>query len=531
MKPSLLFTAAFALIAALPVVAQEKADAKAARKDEAAKAESGDKPEASARGGKGEGKGEDKIPDGKVWTSHHQITINGRSLAYTATVGTLQMKNEKDEPIALFGFTAYTRDGGDPRTRPLMFAYNGGPGSASAWLHMGILGPKRTVLADLAHNTRGPFRTVDNEFTVLESADLVMIDPVGTGFSRPIGKAEGKDFWGVDQDIESVSNFILRYLNQYNRWSSPKYILGESYGGMRTAGVSYHLFTRHNVALNGVVLVSPYLDYQINRPGLRLDPSQFTFLPSYAAVAWFHQALPNRPAELKPFLSEVEKFTLDQYAPALLRGAALGAEERKSVIAGLARYTGISADYWDKSDLRMSESRFAQELLRDRGLTTGRIDGRFLGGTLNPLAEQFGYDPYGASVGPAIVATFNDYVRGELKVDTDRSYVMSGGFNRDWDQRHAQPDLPGNQKSPSPNTVVDLSQVMTQNPNMKVLVFAGYFDLAVPYSATRYAIDHLDIDPSLRKNVQLEMFEAGHMMYVHPGSQQRWKKLLADFVQ
>jgi len=475
-------------------------------------------------------KTESKVPEGKVSVTKHSIHVGGTTLAYTATAGTMQMKNEKDEPIALFGFTAYVKDGGDIRTRPIMFAYNGGPGSASAWLHMGILGPKRTVLVDVENNTRGPFRTVDNEFTALEQADLVMIDPIGTGFSRPIGKAEGKDFWGVDQDVTSVSNFIVQYLSQYGRWASPKFVLGESYGGMRTGGVSFTLLTRHNVALNGVILVSPYLDVGSGFAGLRVDEPYVNFLPTFASTAWYHNALANRPAELQPFLREVEAFAQDVYAPVLFKGRRASAAERQKVLEGLARYTGLSADYWNKADLRMDEAHFLQELLRDKGKVVGRVDSRFVGGTINALSESMKYDPYSTAIAPAIVATFNDYYRQELKVESDRQYVLSGGdVGQAWDDRHAQPDL-GGYKSPIANTAVDLAQAMTMNPKMKVLVQQGYFDLAVPYRTVEYVIDHLDVAPDLRANVSIEYYDAGHMMYVHPASMAKFKKTLADFV-
>ena len=258
--------------------------------------EPSDKPATGTKGDTDKDDKKDEVPEAKVWVTKHQVQIGGTKLAYTATAGTMLMKNDKDEPIALFGFTAYTKDGADPRTRPIMFAYNGGPGSASAWLHMGILGPKRTDLTDLESNTRGPFRTVDNEFSILDRADLVMIDPVGTGFSRPVGKGEGKDFWGVDQDIQSVSNFIVRYLGDHGRWASPKFLLGESYGGMRSAGVVYTLLTHHDVSLNGVVLVSPYLDLASGWAGLGADVGYVNYLPTYAATAWYHNALANRPA-------------------------------------------------------------------------------------------------------------------------------------------------------------------------------------------------------------------------------------------
>ena len=484
------------------------------------------KPEA----GKAESKPEEKIPEAKVSVTKHQVHIGATSLAYTATAGTMLMKNEKDESIALFGFTAYTKDGADIRTRPIMFAYNGGPGSASAWLHMGILGPKRTQLTDVEHNTRGPFRTVDNEFSILDQADLVMIDPIGTGFSRPVGKAEGKDFWGVDQDVTSVSNFVVQYLSKYGRWASPKFVLGESYGGMRTGGVSFTLLTRHNVALNGVILVSPYLDVVAGAAGLRLDEPYVNFLPTFASTAWYHQAIANRPAELQPFLREVETFAQDVYAPVLFKGSRATAAERQKVLEGLARYTGVSADYWNKANLRMDEGHFLQELLRSRGKVVGRVDSRFSGGTIDALSESMRYDPYGAAVAPAIVASFNDYYRQELKVESDRQYVLSGGdVNEHWDERHAQPDL-GGYKAPVANTAVDLAQAMTMNPKMKILIEQGYFDLAVPYRSVEYVIDHLDVAPELRANVSIEYYDAGHMMYVHPPSMAKFKKTLSDFV-
>jgi len=465
-------------------------------------------------------------PEAKVWVTRHEIKIGGGVLAYTATAGTMLIKNDKDEPIALFGFTAYVKDGGDPRTRPVMFAYNGGPGSASAWLHMGILGPKRTVLKDLEPNTSGPFRTVDNEFTILDRADLVMIDPVGTGLSRPIGKGEGKDFWGVDQDIKSVSDFIVRYLNQYGRWAAPKFILGESYGGMRTAGVSRELLTRHNVALNGVVLVSPYLDFGSGNAGLSLSDGDVNFLPTYAATAWFHRALANRPAELQPFLREVEAFAQDVYAPVLFKGSRATAAERQAVLAGLHRYTGLSADYWDKANLRIDEAHFLQELMRGKGIVVGRVDTRYTGGTLNALSETTPYDPYGSSIAPAIVATFNDYYRQELKVESDRPYLLSGGVT-EWDDRHTQP---GVGRVPFANTIVDLAQAMTLNPKMKVLVQTGYFDLACPYRTAEYAVEHLAVAPAVRSNVTIAYYDAGHMMYVHPPSMQKFKSDVAAFV-
>ncbi|MFA9217832.1 MAG: S10 family peptidase, partial [Sphingomonadaceae bacterium] len=440
-------------------------------------------------------KPDDKLPPAKVWTTQHQITLSGKPLAYTASAGTLQINNDKDEPIALFGYTAYVQDLKQEaqRQRPIVFAYNGGPGSSSAWLHMGILGPKRTVLKDLEPNTRGPFLTVDNEYTLLAQADIVLIDPVGTGYSRPIGKGEGKDFWGVDQDIKSVSDFIVRYLSQSKRWASPKFVLGESYGGMRTAGVAYELLSKNNVALNGVILVSPYLDYAAGATESQIDAAYVNFLSTYAATAWYHHALAERPPALQPFLREVEAFAREVYAPVLFKGSRATPAERQQVLAGLARYTGLSAAYWSRANLRIDEGHFLQELMRESGQVVARIDSRYKGGILSPMAEALKYDAYAAAVAPAIVASFNDYYRRELKVDAEREYAFSGDVGRDWDNRHAQPDV--GDKVVHPNTSVDLAWAMKLNPHMKVLIASGYYDLACPYGTVDYALDHLDLTP------------------------------------
>jgi carboxypeptidase C (cathepsin A) len=475
-------------------------------------------------------KADKPIPEPKLWTTRHQIRIGGKAIDYQATTGTLLMKNEKDEPIALFGFTAYVRQGQNSRTRPIVFAYNGGPGSASAWLHMGILGPRRALLEDLSSNTRGPFKLVDNEYSFLDVADLVLIDPVGTGFSRPVGKAEGKQFWGVDNDIRSVSDFIVRYLGEYKRWASPKFILGESYGGIRTGGVSYDLLRRHNVALNGIILVSPYLDFVTGTAGLNSDAGDANFFSTYAATAWYHKVLSPQPPELLPFLREVEQWVDSVYHPVLYKGARATAQERQAALEGLARYTGISAAYWDAANLRLNENQFLQELMRAQGKTVGRIDSRYTAGMPNRLGETTAFDAYSSAIAPAIVATFNDYVRNELGVVTDWKYELSAGLYRDWDSTHVQPDSEG-WKVPYPNVLPDISYAMTMNPKMKVLVQAGYFDLACPYGTVKAALDHLDITAELRRNVQLELYEAGHMMYVHPGSMGRFSADIKAFIE
>ncbi|WP_439101032.1 S10 family peptidase [Congregibacter sp.] len=455
------------------------------------------------------------------------VRIDGKTIEYTATAGTLEMKDDNGKAIAHFGYTAYVRKGGDKKTRPIMFAYNGGPGSASMWLHMGILGPQRTQVEDLEFNTKGPFTRVNNEFSVLDKADLVMIDPVGTGFSRPVGDAKGEDFWGVDNDIESVSNFIARYVSDNGRWQSPKYLLGESYGGVRSGGVAYTLLTRHSMALNGVILVSPYMDFIAGNAYTENDLPFVNYFSTYAATAWFHEAIDDRPDDLIAFIAEADAFARGDYAALLLKGHSATAEERNAVLAEMERFTGISAEYWDRANLRINEQRFAKELLRDRRKTVGRIDARFMGDGIEHNAETFRYDPFFPSVGPAFLATFNDYYREALGVKTDRRYVGSAGLYRDWDQAHKRP---GGGEAPVPNTAVDLAHAMTQNPHMRVLVQQGLYDLATPYGATKYFLDHINLPPALRDNLSLELYEAGHMMYLHPASMSKFRKDLAGFI-
>jgi len=470
------------------------------------------------------------IPEAKVATTQHEIKLGAKTINYTATAGTMLMKNKKGQPVALMGYTAYTVNGKNTANRPLMFAYNGGPGSASIWLHMGILGPQRAVASDAGFSPNGPFRHVENQYSIIDEVDLVMIDPVGTGFSKPVGKGKGEDFWGVDQDIKSVSEFIVQYVTDNGRWASPKFILGESYGGMRSGGVAWRLLTEHNLGLNGVVLVSPFMEMTTGFAGLGIDLPHVMFLPTFAATAWYHDALDNKPENLEAFMEEVEEFSMQEYAPALLMGKRLSGQQRQDVIQKLARYTGLSESYWDRADLRISEGQFTKELLRGRDETVGRIDSRFKGDSINLLGEQAFYDPMGSAIGPPFLAAFMDYYRSDLEVTTDEEYVVSGKLWMHWDWGHAQPDM-GGFKVPFPNTLVDLSLTMKQNPNMKVLYQQGYYDLATPHLATRYYIDHMDITPELRNNVSLKMYEAGHMMYIHEPSMVKYKQDLADFIR
>lgn len=475
-------------------------------------------------------KDDESLPQAEVSVTEHQIRIGDRTIDYTATAGTMLMKNEDGDPNALFGFTAYVADVDDQTNRPLMFAYNGGPGSASIWLHMGALGPQRAVVTDVGFSPAGPFQRVTNAYSILDEADLVMIDPVGTGFSKAIGEGQNTDFWGVDQDIRSVSEFIVQYVTKNGRWASPKYILGESYGGMRTGGVSYRLLTRYNMALNGVILVSPFLEMTTGFAGLGVDLPHIMFLPTFAATAWYHDALDEKPDDIEAFMEEVKQFAVREYAPALLAGRNLSSADRQSVLAGLSRYTGLSEQYWDRANLRIDEGQFTQQLLRERGITVGRVDSRFSGDSIDKLAESAPYDPFTTAIGPSYLAAFMDYYRADLEVENSENYVVSGGFFMEWDWGHEQPDLNGFEL-PFPNTAIDLEYAMKRNPAMQVLVLQGYFDLATPLFATEYVMDHMNLSPELRDNIAFEYFASGHMMYVHEPSLVKFKEDVAEFVR
>jgi carboxypeptidase C (cathepsin A) len=469
-------------------------------------------------------------PEPRSSRTQHKVRIGGEVVRYTATVGWLIMKNDEGKPIARFGYTAYTRDGvEDLARRPVMFAYNGGPGSSSIWLHMGILGPRRVVVSDPAFSPPPPSQRVDNEFSVLDVTDLVMIDPVGTGFSKPLGEAKGADFWGVDQDIKSVGAFIKRWVAENGRWASPKYLLGESYGGMRSAGLADHLQTVHGMNLNGVVLVSPFLNSVSGVDGIEVDLPHALYFPTLAATAWYHGLIANKPASLEAYMAEVERFAYDEYLPALTRGYAISADDKRAVAAKLAAYTGTRPDYWEKADLRVTHTQFLQELKRDQRQVAGRIDSRFVGPSLNPLAEHMNYDPFFPAVGPAYTAAFLDYLHNDLEFGRDEEYRVSA-FDVKWDWKHKQPGA-DEWFSPAPNTVPDLARALTKNPGLHVLVQQGWYDLATPHFIMKHDLDHLRITPEARERVRIEYYEAGHMMYLHAPSMKKYRDDLAEFIR
>ncbi len=469
-------------------------------------------------------------PEPRSSRTQHKVRIDGEVVRYTATAGWLIMKNDEGKPIARFGYTAYTRDGvEDLARRPVMFAFNGGPGSSSIWLHMGILGPRRVVVSDPAYSPPPPSQRVDNEFSVLDVTDLVMIDPVGTGFSKPLGEAKGADFWGVDQDIKSVGAFIKRWVTENGRWASPKYLLGESYGGMRSAGLADYLQTTHGMNLNGVVLVSPFLNSVSGVDGIEVDLPHALYFPTLAATAWYHGLIANKPASLEAYMAEVERFAYDEYLPALTRGYAISADEKRAVAAKLAAYTGTRPDYWEKADLRVTHTQFLQELKRDDRQIAGRIDSRFVGPSLNPLAEHMNYDPFFPAVGPAYTAAFLDYMHNDLKFGRDEEYRVSA-FDVKWDWKHKQPGA-DEWFSPAPNTVPDLARAMTMNPGLHVLVQQGWYDLATPHFIMKHDLDHLRITPEARERIRVEYYEAGHMMYLHAPSMKKYRDDLAEFIR
>lgn len=463
-------------------------------------------------------------------TTQHTATIGGAALSYAAAAGTLIVRNEKDEPYASMGYVAYTKkDVADLSRRPITFAYNGGPGSSSYWLHMGVLGPRRIVTADVAVTPPAPYPVVDNAFSILDKSDLVMIDPVGTGVSRAVGKAKDKDFWGTDPDIESVSRFIKEYVTANDRWNSPKYLLGESYGTTRSAGVVDYLQSNENMAFNGVILVSVALDLGAIFEFPQNERTFPMFLPTYAAVAWYHKALPRMAPALEPFLEEVRAYALGDYTKALMLGAAISEAEREATAQKLHEYTGLSIDYIKKADLRVTEGEFTQELLREHRETVGRLDARFTGLTLDVLAKEADYDPQSEAISAAFSASFLDYYYRELKFPRDKSYALSAPVYKEWDFKHKIPGAPFPIPGPT-NTGPDLTHAMTTNPNLRVLVMNGIYDLATPFLATEYMMSHLGLEKSLRPNIEMKYYEAGHMMYVHPPSLERFKADVAAFI-
>jgi carboxypeptidase C (cathepsin A) len=465
-------------------------------------------------------------PEPPASTTEHTIAVAGQTVRYRATAGTIELRDDAGKPTASVFYVAYTKEGvQNPSTRPVTFAYNGGPGSSSMWLHMGALGPRRVVMGDTAHIAPPPYRLEDNPYTPLDKTDLVFIDPVGTGFSHPLGDAKGKDFWGVDQDVRSVGQFITRWVRQNDRWNSPRYLFGESYGTTRSANLVNYMQNHYDMDFNGVVLTSVVLDFQTIGWSAGNELPYLLYLPSYAAVAWYHHALPQRPDSLAPFLGQVRSFALTDYAHALAEGSKIGDQERNAVLDKLHQYTGLSRDYLDKADLRVDNSEFEKELMREHGVVIGRLDARFTGPTGDLLGERAPYDPQSVAISSAFASTFRTYLQNELHYRTERPYQVSGNV-RPWDWTHGRSfGWPG-----FTNVAPDLAEALQRNPHLQVLVNNGYYDLATPFFATEYTMDHLGLPADLRGHVHMAYYDAGHMMYVHDASLAKMKQNFARFI-
>lgn len=454
--------------------------------------------------------------------TEHDISVRGETLRYEVATGKLPIKTDTGEIEGEIFFMAYTLTGpSSGAERPLTFSFNGGPGSSSVWLHLGMLGPRRVRMLEDGGMPAPPYELVDNEHTWLGLTDMVFIDPVGTGFSRPASPEKGQAFWGLEQDIRSVGEFIRLYLTRYERWSSPLYLIGESYGTTRAAGLSGYLVERSGIAFNGIILVSSVLNFQTIRFAEGNDLPYMTFLPTYTATAWYHGKLAaDLQADLTETLAEVKSWAIHDYWIALAKGAMLDDEERRKTKETLARYTGLSEEFIEQSDLRIEAGRFRKELLRDEGYTVGRLDSRFRGLDRDEAGERYEFDPSMVAIRPPYTSAFNDYVRRELGYEEDQHYwILGGGIGR-WDF---------GDEGRFPDTSASLRDAMLRNTYMKVFVASGYYDMATPFFGTEYTVNHLGLPDSLRDNIRIEEYEAGHMMYIHEDSLAKMRADIESF--
>ena len=451
--------------------------------------------------------------DDAASTTHHSVSVHGKTIGYEATAGTLTIRDNDGKPTASVFYVAYVADAGKGSARrPVTFLYNGGPGSSSLWLHMGSLGPMRLKTASPEATGPAPYSFVPNDETLLDKTDLVFIDAIGTGFSRPLGKTEGKTFWGVDQDADAFARAISRYVILNGRANSPKFLFGESYGTTRSAALALLLHNR-GMDMNGVVLLSSWLNTNSDNPGQELP--YIEYLPSYAATAWYHNRLANRPADLPAFLAEVRAYAAGPYATALFKGQDISPAEADAVARQVSAYTGLSVDYIKRAKLRVNLDRFRKELLRDQGHTVGRLDSRFLGSDQDTAGEAPDYDASSSSVSGAFTAALSEYVTGELKFKTNMDYRASYyAAGRDWDFGHTGPN--SGYKAHDSAVMLDLAQTMRENPHMKVLSLNGWYDMATPFFETEYDMGRMLLDPDQRKNLSFAYYPSGHMVYLNP---------------
>ncbi len=480
------------------------------------------------------------------------ITVGGRPLAYQTEAGVLvvHLKDPLDDdpapaggehaatpaaamPEASMSYAAYFLGKEPNPKRPITFLFNGGPGSSTVWLHMGAFGPKRVLAPDAGHGPAAPYHIVDNAYTLLGDSDLVFVDAPGTGFSHLRGADKEKAFFGVDQDAHAFAAFITEFLTRHGRWNSPKYVFGESYGTTRAAALAYVLQNEKGLDLNGVILLSQILCFDNSADAPQFNPSvdqpYVLALPTYAATAWYHKQLPAMPAALEPFLAEVEQFALGEYLAALAAGNQLEPARRAAVVAKLHAYTGLPTDYIERANLRINVGVFNQHVLGD-GLAAGRLDTRFTGPTIDPLSKEAEYDPQSAAISSAYVSAFNDYVRRELKFGDGQTYKYELDFDRSWDYLHQPPGA--SQKVPqAANVMPDLAAAMKQNPNLKVMMNGGYYDLATPYFAATYELNHLQLPPSIAANIEIQLYPSGHMVYAHEPALASLEANVAAFIR
>ena len=454
----------------------------------------------------------------------HQLDLADGALNYTATVGKMPLKDEKHKIVAQIFYTAYTLDSdSDSAARPLIFVFNGGPGSASIWLHMGALGPKRVDMGDEGFMPPPPYKLIENAHTWLDLGDLVFIDPVGTGYSRAADPADNEKYWGLEADLEAVGEFIRLYLSRNKRWTSPLYLAGESYGTTRAAGLAGHLIDR-GIAFNGVVLISTVMNFQTLRFTKANDLPYTLYLPSFCAAAHYHGKLSDelQARNLRELLHEVAAWSESDYTVALAKGDRMTETERQAIADQLSRYTGLSPRFILGADLRINIMSFCKELLRDDKRAVGRLDSRFIGIMASAEGTSFDFDPSMNAITPPYNTVFNQYVREQLGYETDLNYeILSFKVNENWKYQGGR----------FPDTSEGLRAAFAKNPFMRVLVAQGYYDLATPFQAAYYSLAHMGMDRALRDNITIKEYEAGHMMYVHEASLAKLKADVTSFIQ
>jgi carboxypeptidase C (cathepsin A) len=457
--------------------------------------------------------------------THHEMKLEGKTLKYTATAGRLPIKRGDGKIEAEMFFVAYTLDGQESSKRPITFAFNGGPGSATIWLHMGALGPRHVALSADGFLPAAPYHVEDNPHTLLDKSDLVMVDAVGTGFSRAENLEMSKKYWGVKGDIQAFSEFIRMYISRYERWSSPLFLLGESYGTTRAAGIAGHL-AEQGINFNGITLLSMVLNFQTLEDTRTNDEPYIYLIPSYTMIAGYHHKLPSDLQDMNKARQEAEQWASGEYAQALAKGDAMSAAERDKVITNMARYTGLSKEIIDQANLRIDVAKFTHYLLIDQKLRVGRLDGRYTGPDPDGLLDTRFYDPTEANILAPYNTVFNNYVRTELGYKTDMPYYVFAqqkGFEENWDWGSAGEGFP--------DTASALRRAVVKNPFLKVLVMEGYYDLACPYYAANYTVDHLNLPEKYRAQISYATYESGHMVYLPVSSLKKMKSDEASFIE